>query len=67
MSCEKDELPEQQSDATLILGIVYGFCLGDCAQLFKLEGNQLFEDDNIDRLQADQLLQFKETPLSEAN
>ncbi|MEN0049140.1 MAG: hypothetical protein AAF806_18925 [Bacteroidota bacterium] len=64
MSCEKDEVLESENDTTLIFGLVYGFCQGDCAQLFKLEGDNLYEDDGIDRLQAEQVLLFKETPLS---
>ena len=64
MSCEKDEIQELENDATLIFGLVYGFCQGDCAQLFKLEGDNLYEDDGIDRLQAEQTLLFKETPRS---
>ena len=64
MSCEKDEVQVLQTDATLIFGLVYGFCQGDCAQLFKLEGNNLYEDDGVDRLQAEQPLLFKEMPLS---
>lgn len=67
MSCEKDEIQKLETDATLIFGLVYGFCQGDCAQLFKLEGDNLYEDDGIDRLQAEQPLLFKETPLSSAD
>ncbi|MEL6718443.1 MAG: hypothetical protein AAFO82_12130 [Bacteroidota bacterium] len=67
MSCEKDEVQELETDATLIFGIVYGFCQGDCAQLFKLEGEELFEDDGVDRLQLEEVIQFKDIPRSTAD
>lgn len=64
MSCEKDEVQELESETTLVFGLVYGFCQGDCAKLFKLEGDNLYEDDGINRLQPEEPLLFKEEPLS---
>jgi hypothetical protein len=49
---------------TFTFGRICGFCRGDCATVFKLDGNQLFADDMTTRDRSAPLL-FQTTPLSD--
>ena len=43
--CTEEEISEQQE--YLIFGHFYGFCVGeDCIQIYKLEDNRLYKDQN---------------------
>jgi hypothetical protein len=37
---------ESESDDYFIFGTAYGMCTGDCVTLFRLEGQNLYPDDN---------------------
>ena len=55
-------LPDDgEEDTVLVFGTYYGFCLGDCTHLYKLEDGQLFGDQGIDNLYlyADRELPFQ--------
>ncbi len=68
LSCEKEEdccTPlEAEEDRTLIFGTYFGFCLGDCTHLFKIEKGEVFPDQGIERLNVNEALTFSAVPLS---
>lgn len=50
-ACEKQ--PNPNAAEVLIFGEAYGFCVGDCAHLFKLSEGKLYQD-NIERFTGDE-------------
>lgn len=58
--CEKEYEPE--SDGSLVFGVAYGFCVGDCAHFFQIKDGALFKD-KIERYVGEDLA-FESTPLS---
>jgi hypothetical protein len=50
---------------TFTFGRFCGFCVGDCAKVFKLDNNQLFADDMTTNNRSAPLV-FQTTPLSDA-
>lgn len=59
--CEKNLEPD--SDGSLVFGVAYGFCVGDCAHFFLIKEKALFKD-NIARYPEEEL-QFDKDPLPE--
>ena len=41
-SCENEQSSPQ---ASIIFGEAYGFCTGDCAHFFQINGDKIFQDD----------------------
>lgn len=67
VAIEEPSLPTEDNDDptqdVLIFGLDYLECGGDCAFIFKLEANQLFEDDDVNFITSlDQELTFLSTP-----
>ncbi len=62
---EKSSCVLLNSDDYLIFGTTFGFCAGNCTQLFKLTTSQLFEDDN-EYFVRGEVVKFKSQPLSNA-
>lgn len=66
LSCGKDEeenLPCQTLvEEHLIFGTYYGECLGNCANFYKIEACQVFEDDMLSYYTSD--LKFMSDPMS---
>ncbi|MFZ1808245.1 MAG: hypothetical protein WAU36_13530 [Cyclobacteriaceae bacterium] len=60
--CE-EENNEPDSDGSLIFGVAYGFCAGDCAHFFLIKDGALFKD-NIERYSGDEVY-FDGDPLPE--
>ena len=56
-----------KDDRTLIFGTYFGFCFGDCTQLFKMESGEIFADEGVDRLIVDEALTFQANPLPESD
>ncbi|MEQ9414384.1 MAG: hypothetical protein RIF39_11165, partial [Cyclobacteriaceae bacterium] len=56
--CEKEYEPE--SDGSLVFGVAYGFCVGDCAHFFQIKDGALFKD-KIERYVGEDLA-FESTP-----
>lgn len=68
LACEQDETPILTHSEYLIFGDTYGFCFGECAYLYKLTDQALFEDDSITRYYPTlEELSFKEMPLPKAD
>ena len=61
-SCEKQNLKDP---VTLIFGEAYGFCAGDCAHFFEINGNNLYKD-NIENYYGDKLT-FDDTSMPAAD
>jgi hypothetical protein len=59
-ACKKDIA----NPDTFTFGRFCGFCMGDCATVFKLEQNQLFADDMTESIHTTPL-RFKTAPLSD--
>ncbi len=59
----KSEIETTGSDLSLTFGKYYGFCAGDCVSLYKISGEQLFEDDLM-RFSGWDTPVFKSTPMS---
>ena len=59
------EIPEEER--TLIFGTYYGFCFGDCADIYKIESGKIFADREIDNfyLVRDEELPFESDPRPE--
>jgi hypothetical protein len=60
-SCKRETVAPD----TFTFGRFCGFCVGDCATVFKLDNNQLFADDMKEGNRSAPL-RFQNTPLSEA-
>ena len=60
-----DDIPE--ADISLVFGTYYGFCFGDCADIYKLEEGQLFADKEIENFYEfrDEELPFEADPRPE--
>lgn len=54
---------EPGSDGSLVFGVAYGLCVGDCAHFFQIKDGALFKD-NMERYPGDEL-QFDSNPLPE--
>ena len=58
--CDKEEdccLPIPD-DRSLIFGTYFGHCVGDCAQLFKIDQGEIFPDEGVDRIIENEALIF---------
>lgn len=64
ISCSKGD-EAISIDGYFIFGEAYGFCAGDCAHFYKIEGDKMFRD-NIDRYGVETPT-FSETPDSQSN
>ncbi len=47
-----------------IFGTAYGECIGDCAKIFQLQGQQLFADDGLEYFLYKDVVPFQTTSLS---
>ncbi|MFN7120142.1 MAG: hypothetical protein ACK4TA_25350 [Saprospiraceae bacterium] len=56
-------LTDEAELSSLVFGKYYGFCLGDCATLYKVEANTLLIDE-INRFMDWESLRFQTKPLS---
>lgn len=59
-SCSQEKEP--QLGDSLVFGVAYGFCVGDCAHFYNLNDGQLFKD-NVDRYEGTEPT-FDEAPLT---
>lgn len=64
LSCTKED-DTVSSEGYFIFGEAYGFCIGDCAHFYKVEGGKLFRD-NIERYGVETPT-FTETPDEQSN
>jgi len=70
-ACDKNDVqPEPEatlSETHFIFGTYHGFCMGDCAELYKIENDALFAD-TTDRFypfsEPYGTIEFQDTPLS---
>lgn len=62
-STKTDVKTNNAAEQYLVFGKYYGHCRGECATLYKLEGNQVFADD-LERFTDWTELKFKTTALS---
>ncbi|HRW98728.1 MAG TPA: hypothetical protein P5280_04525 [Cyclobacteriaceae bacterium] len=63
-SCKDDSDPASR-DGYFVFGEAYGFCAGDCAHFYKIEGGKLFRD-NIERYGVD-MPTFNDVPDDQSN
>ncbi len=59
----KTEVENTSGEFSLVFGKYHGFCAGDCVSLYKISGEQLFEDDLM-RFSGWDTPVFKDTPMS---
>lgn len=57
--CDRESAIDPNSLDYFIFGVYFGECTGNCAQLFKLEGQNLYADDNVDYLISPGGLKFQ--------
>lgn len=66
-ACKEDEIPDipiEESDDYLIFGTIYGECISNCVTAYKIQNNQLFEDNTEFNVLGD--IPFSETPLPQS-
>ena len=65
--CEKEcgcvPPPDSGDFEYFIFGTAYGMCIGDCAKIFQLEGQNLFPDDGLERMIHKDDVPFQTTSL----
>jgi hypothetical protein len=67
LACTKDEVTEPtQPEEYLIFGTVYGFCLGDCVTLFRLEKDNIYKDSVLTNVIASDTIPFYVSSLGNA-
>lgn len=62
--CDCAPPPDTGDFEYFIFGTAYGECMGDCAKIFQLEGQQLFADDGLEYFLYKDNVPFQATSLS---